>query len=275
MPRKLKAGKLRQSQLGALLSVYRKAMHVPRIGIIQGKAVDVTTRRRFSRGGNAVKQSNRKALEDALTTAVSGLLGEYDPTIRKPALRTAARLAGYLASSVAVQTQAVQRALPSIEDSLEPLANAFLARLVEEAQGRFDPRLDRFKAVPPRIQSPRPGGLTTDWAGPVAGPTVIERHFGIPRSTLFRWQKRDEAIALKTGSSRFVFPLKQFVDARPADGIASLIAVFGDHRLAWQWLMAPNEKFGATAPIDALLTGKAVYALEAARLAAARASMRD
>lgn len=227
----------------------------------------MTTRRRFSRAGNIVKQSNRKALEDALATAVTKLLSEYDPTIRKPALRTAARLAGYLASSLAVQTQAVQRALPTIEDSLEPLAQAFLAQLLEEAQGRFDPQLNRFKAVPPRIRSPSPISLATDWAGPVAGPTVIERHFGIPRSTLFRWQKRNEAIALQTGSSRFVFPLKQFVDARPADGIAAMIAVFGDPRLAWQWLMAPNEKFGAISPIDALLTGKAADVLAAARLA--------
>lgn len=224
----------------------------------------MTTRRRFSRRGNIVKQSSRKGLEDTLANAVTKLLSEHDPTIGKPALRTAAKLAGYIASSVAVQTQAVQRALPTMKDSLEPLAQALVTQLVEEAQGRFDPRLNRFKAVPPRI----PGiSLPTDWAGPVAGPTVIERHFGIPRSTLFRWQKRDEAIALKTGSRRFVFPLKQFVDARPADGIAALIAVFGDHRLAWQWLMAPNKEFGTTKPIDALLSGRVPDVVTAARLA--------
>jgi uncharacterized protein (DUF2384 family) len=206
-------------------------------------------------------------LEDTLAAAVTKLLSEYDPTIRKPALRTAAKLAGYIASSIAVQTQAVQRALPTVDDSLEPLAQTFVAQLVEEAQGRFDPRLNRFKALPSRIRSPSPISLPTDWAGPVAGPTVIERHFGIPRSTLFRWQKRDEAIALKTGSSRFVFPLKQFVDARPADGIAALIAVFGDHRSAWQWLMAPNKKFGTTTPLDALLSGKVADVVAAASLA--------
>jgi hypothetical protein len=117
------------------------------------------------------------------------------------------------------------------------------------------------------VLSQPPLSTPSDWAGPVAGPTVIERHFGIPRSTLFRWQKRDEAIALKTGSSRFVFPLKQFVDARPADGIAAIITVFGEHRLAWQWLVAPNEKFGATSPMDALLSGKVADVLAAAHRA--------
>ncbi|MCH4561037.1 hypothetical protein [Mesorhizobium jarvisii] len=227
----------------------------------------MTTRRRFSRRGNIVKQSNRQLLEDSLAAAVTKLISEHDPTIGKPALRVAAKLAGFIASSVAVQTQSVQRALPTVEDSLEPLARALVVQLVEQAQGRFDPRLSRFKAVPPPAPSHYPISLPADWAGPVAGPTVIERHFGIPRSTLFRWQKRDEAIALKTGSSRFVFPLKQFVDARPADGIAALIAVFGDHRSTWQWLMSPNEKFAATPPIDALLRGKVADVVAAAGLA--------
>ena len=226
----------------------------------------MTTRRRFSRRGNIVKQSGRPILEHALIDAVSKLLIEYDPTIRKSALRVASKLAGYIASSIAVQTQAVQRAFPTVEDGLEEFARAFVAHIVAEAQGRFDPRLDRFKATPPPAVSQAHLSTPTDWAGPVAGPTVIERHFGISRSTLYRWQKYDEVIALKTGSSRFVFPLKQFVDARPADGIAALIATFGDHRVAWQWLMAPNDKFGENSPIDALLSGKVAVVVDAARV---------
>ncbi|WP_214477647.1 DUF2384 domain-containing protein [Mesorhizobium sp. dw_380] len=201
-----------------------------------------------------------------MAAAVSKLLLEHDPTIRKPALRIAAKLAGYIASSITVQTQAVQRAFPTIEDDLEDFAHVFIGHIVAEAQGRFDPRLERFKAVPPPAVPQAPLSAPSDWAGPVAGPTVIERHFGIPRSTLFRWQKRDEAIGLKTGSSRFVFPLKQFVDARPADGIAELIAMFGDHRLAWQWLMAPTDKLGGNPPIDTLLSGKVANVVAAARL---------
>ncbi|MER8671184.1 DUF2384 domain-containing protein [Mesorhizobium sp. M1156] len=194
------------------------------------------------------------------------LLEEQDPTIRKPALKTASKLAGYIASSIAVQTQAVQRALPAVEERLADLAQAFVLEIVTEAQRRFDPRLNRFKAAPLSPSPSSPISLPTDWAGSVAGPTVIEKHFGIPRSTLFRWQKRDEAIALRTGSSRFVFPLKQFVDARPADGIAALITLFGNHRSAWQWLMAPNEKFGTTSPIDVLLSGNIAEVIAAARL---------
>lgn len=226
----------------------------------------MVTRRRFSRGGNLVKQASRPRLENTVAAAVSKILFEHDPTIGKPALRIAARLAGYISSAISVQTQAVQRALPTIEDDVENLAQIFIGHIVAEAQGRFDPRLQRFKAVPPPAVPQAPLSAASDWAGPVAGPTVIERHFGIPRSTLFRWQKRDEVIALKSGSSRFVFPLKQFVDARPADGIAELIAMFGDHRLAWRWLMAPTDKLGGNSPIDTLLAGKLANVVAAARL---------
>ncbi|TPJ40522.1 DUF2384 domain-containing protein [Mesorhizobium sp. B2-5-13] len=61
--------------------------------------------------------------------------------------------------------------------------------------------------------------------------------------------------------------MKQFVDARPADGIAELIAMFGDHRLARKWLMAPTDKLGGNPPIDTLLTGKLANVVAAARLA--------
>ncbi|RWE18952.1 MAG: hypothetical protein EOS41_31085 [Mesorhizobium sp.] len=198
-----------------------------------------------------------------MAEAVSKLLTEYDPTIRKPALKLASKLAGYVASSIAVQTQAVQRALPAIEEIVEPLTEKFLGELVRTAEGQFNPRFERFNPAPPPAPASGPVSLASDWAGPVAGPTVIERHFGIPRSTLFRWQKRGEAIALRTGSSRFVFPLMQFVDGRPAEGIATLIVLFGGHRSAWQWLMAPSAG-GETRPIDVLLSGRAPDVVAAA-----------
>ncbi|RWD60304.1 MAG: hypothetical protein EOS60_34135, partial [Mesorhizobium sp.] len=36
--------------------------------------------------------------------------------------------------------------------------------------------------------------LIEDWAGEVAGSTYLEEHFRIPRSTLHRWQRRNEVI---------------------------------------------------------------------------------
>ena len=50
--------------------------------------------------------------------------------------------------------------------------------------------------------APQRNGLTSvlveEWAGPVAGSTYLEETLRIPRSTLHRWQRRGEVIALLT-----------------------------------------------------------------------------
>jgi len=66
--------------------------------------------------------------------------------------------------------------------------------------------------------------LIEDWAGEVAGSTYLEEKFRIPRSTLYRWQRRNEVIALRKGGRKHVFPVAQFVDGRPAAGISEVLA---------------------------------------------------
>ena len=124
-------------------------------------------------------------------------------------------------------------------------------------------RVKRIASVSPPAESAFP--LADDWAGPVAGPTLIERHFGIPRSTLYRWQKRNEVVALNTRTSKKpVFPLRQFVDGRPAAGIEEVVRILGDPRAAWRWLLAAHRDFGGSAPIDKLLKGETPDVLKAA-----------
>jgi hypothetical protein len=107
--------------------------------------------------------------------------------------------------------------------------------------------------------------LADDWAGPVAGPTTIERHYGIPRSTLYRWQKRNEVVAISSRTSnRPVFPLRQFSDGRPMEGIAQVVKAFGDSGRAWRWLITENDICGAI-PIDLLAGGQIDAVLTAAR----------
>jgi uncharacterized protein (DUF2384 family) len=227
----------------------------------------MATRRGFSRRGNEFKLARGEEIEHAVSTAVEELLRKHDPTIREPAAKAASKLAGLLASRIAVQTQAVQRAFKAIERDVDRYGADFVAHLIREATAGTDNRIKRFNASPP----PEAGGgalqLVDDWAGPVAGPTVIEQHYGIPRSTLYRWQKRNEAVALNTRTSKPVFPLKQFVDARPADGISSLISVFGDQRIAWKWLMQPNDGFGGRPPLTVLLDGNVELVINSARSA--------
>lgn len=94
-----------------------------------------------------------------------------------------------------------------------------------------------------------------DWAGPVAGPTVIERDFGISRSTLYKWQRDGHVIALPKGRKKYGFPLRQFVDGRPVRRIKELAERFGSHREAWIWLCAVHPDLGE-APIECLRRGE-------------------
>lgn len=109
-----------------------------------------------------------------------------------------------------------------------------------------------------------------DWAGPVAGPTLLESHFGISRSTLYRWQKREEVVWLDTRNSKKpVFPLRQFVDGRPAIGIAEIVQACADPRAAWKWLMSGSLSDKDGVPVEELLNGDVTSVIAAARKYAA------
>ncbi|RWI85010.1 MAG: DUF2384 domain-containing protein [Mesorhizobium sp.] len=94
--------------------------------------------------------------------------------------------------------------------------------------------------------------LIEDWAGEVAGSTYLEEKFRIPRSTLHRWQRRGEVVALRKGGRKHVFPLAQFVDGRPAMGISEVLAAIGNQRLAWFWLTRHCPELDGRIPIEML-----------------------
>ena len=94
--------------------------------------------------------------------------------------------------------------------------------------------------------------LIEDWAGEVAGSTYLEEKFRIPRSTLHRWQRRNEVIALRKGGRKHVFPLAQFIDGRPAAGISEVLAAIANPRLAWFWLTRPSPELDGRIPIEML-----------------------
>lgn len=202
------------------------------------------------------------SLESALYAEVERILKENDPTIQLPAVRVASRLAAVIASQLASQTQVIQRSMLSLEADATDFANDFVADVVGAATQSVRKKLKRFR--PEAIQEDTLQ-LADDWAGTVAGPTLIERHYGIPRSTLYRWQKLNEVVAISSRTSRKpVFPLKQFVDGRPANGVAEVVSIFGDQRRAWQWLVTKNTITNG-APIDALLRGEVESVVKAAQ----------
>ncbi|MEP9390111.1 hypothetical protein [Mesorhizobium sp. KR9-304] len=221
--------------------------------------------RKFSRERHKLKLARREDIERRLYTTIHSVLVEHDPTLYPNAVHLIAELAAVIGSQLASQPQSMQRALLTIKDDIAEFGTEFVSQLTSEAKKDVDKRIRKFEVAAPPPAAGRLH-LADEWAGPVAGPTLIERHFGIPRSTLYRWQKLNEVIALDTRSSRKpVFPLKQFIDGRPVQGIADLVEIFRDRRLAWQWLVKSHPAFGGSSPLDALLEGRANAVIEIAR----------
>lgn len=221
----------------------------------------MVTRRRYSRDIHRTKIAQREDLEAAVYANLTSIIKSHDPTVAASGVRIAAKLSAIIASQIAVHPQTAQKALKAIEDDISEYATTFVGELVNIATKSVGEEVKRFRAAPPPVRQKSMMELADDWAGPVAGPTVIERHYGIPRSTLYRWQKANEAVAIDSRTSRKpLFPLLQFVDGRPADGISKMISIFGSQRDAWKWLVTPHPKFDGERPLDRLLAGEVEHA---------------
>jgi hypothetical protein len=104
-----------------------------------------------------------------------------------------------------------------------------------------------------------------DWAGPVAGSTILMLEMKIARSTLHDWQQRGEVIALLKGSRAHVFPRAQFVDGRPVQGVRDILDVAGSPRRAWFWMVHPSPLLGDKRPIDLLKQDRRQEVVKAVR----------
>jgi len=102
------------------------------------------------------------------------------------------------------------------------------------------------------------------WAGPVAGPGEIEKQLHVARSTLNEWHRRGAVIGLLRGERKHVYPLEQFVDARPMQGIGEVAKIAADERAAWLWLRQPHGRFGMRPPLDLLKAGQREEVIQAA-----------
>lgn len=128
-----------------------------------------------------------------------------------------------------------------------------LGALVSAAEGQE--RLAAY-ATPLKVEA---------WAGPVAGPTELERDHGVARSTLHAWQKQGAVIGLLVGVRKHAFPVEQFIDGRPVAGLAAVLEVIGDPRTAWLWLREPNPGLGGVSPLARLKSGAVDSVIEVAR----------
>ncbi|WP_353646456.1 hypothetical protein [Mesorhizobium sp. WSM2239] len=195
---------------------------------------------------------------------------EYDPGLRKPAIESVGLVAGIVAAAVSQLALDQQIHLATRATEIESAVAELVTRLTADLPVRSH---KRAAASPTAKLSPvrrsgideLSGQVTTNWAGPVAGPTFLERTFGISRSSLNRWQRRNYVVSLRSGGRKHVFPLAQFVDGRPAAGIVDVLSQFSNQRAAWLWLIRPNSELNGQIPIELLKQDRRDAVIEAAR----------
>ncbi len=205
--------------------------------------------------------------EDDLAVLVASeiehLLRVLAPSMRKPATTLACSLAGNLVSAIAMLPRRKQFELANRSQEVN---SQILALIDRSAQTPHSIARNRELGKPHTDLEASSYG-PQQWAGDIAGPTELERRLGIARSTLHRWQKRNEVIAFRTGGRKFVFPIAQFVDGRPVGGIKEVVSLFDDNRLAWRWLVKPNTELSGQAPVHLLKVDQLEDVLSAAKKA--------
>jgi hypothetical protein len=192
-------------------------------------------------------------------TEVGELVAEFSdaatklsPAARKRLLAHKARFRELIVKIVA-ESEAVPKPLKLVAKSAAEVsrgAGQGNVLSVEEGKARI-----AAYATPTKIE---------DWAGPLAGPTELERDFGVARSTLHSWQKQGAIIGLLVGVRKHAFPTEQFVDARPLTGLGAIVEAIGDQRTAWLWLREPNPGLAGVTPLARLKAGAVDKVVEVA-----------
>ncbi|MDX8522750.1 antitoxin Xre/MbcA/ParS-like domain-containing protein [Mesorhizobium dulcispinae] len=216
-------------------------------------------------------EPHQDELSSLVAKEVQRVLAQYDQVIRAHTL---------IPSRVGIGNNAATDLLSAtdqqaIHDDLACLASEFVHRLAAEAARRVDvgeapPFRARTEGGNRRVAAEAgdqqcDSMRIEDWAGQVAGPTYLEKRFGIPRSTLHWWQRHNDVIALRKGARKHVFPLAQFIDGRPAPGIRQVLSWIANPRLAWLWLICPSPLLDGRIPMEMLRQDLAAEVVSAAR----------
>ncbi|MFC3327294.1 antitoxin Xre/MbcA/ParS-like domain-containing protein [Mesorhizobium cantuariense] len=221
----------------------------------------------------AIKQDD---FAEMVAEEVERALAHYDEAINKPTMVSVGKIAGSIASAVTLLSPKHQRAIDAIHADLPGLASKFVRALAAEAARRSEAGIAGATNPPTTLSAdveppslPKSDDLESmlieDWAGRVAGSTYLEENLRIARSTLHRWQRRGEVIALRKGGRKHVFPLAQFIDGRPVTGIRDVLSLISNPRLAWLWLTRPSALLDGRVPIDLLRQDQVGEVVEAAR----------
>jgi hypothetical protein len=193
-------------------------------------------------------------------TEVGRLVAEFSATAAKLSPAARKRLIArkerfkMLIVEIAAEPEAAPKPLKLVAKSAAEVSQgAGLGKVLSPEEGRA--RIAEY-VTPTKVK---------DWAGPLAGPTELERDFGVARSTLHTWQKQGAVIGLLVGIRKHAFPTEQFVDGRPVTGLATIVKAIGDLRAAWLWLREPNPGFAGVTPLARLKAGATDKVVEMAR----------
>lgn len=201
---------------------------------------------------------SRKETAALLANEIEDAIVRIDGTARRKSIEAAAKIGGLVSAIVLeIPREARERLLD--HHSIEKAVADFVYGLSGATSTDYTDSGGNG-AISDGILTPM-----SDWAGPVAGPTLLEEEYGISRSTLHRWQKRGAAIAFRTGGRKHVFPLLQFVDGRPVPAIDTLLRLIGSPRDTWLWLIQPCQILEGDRPIDLLRKDLVLEVLNAAR----------
>jgi hypothetical protein len=202
----------------------------------------------------------RAGVRKLVASEVSDALTRYEPSLAKAAAANTAQIVATVAAAVVGLSPSQQKRLKSRSGDLADMIAAWESRkgagfgeLVDIEEGRR--RLSDYAIDIP----------LADWAGPLAGSSALMEDMGIARSTLHDWQRRGEVVALLKGARKHVFPLAQFVDGRPAQGIRDILDIVDSPRRAWFWMVNPSPLLGDKRPIDLLKQDRPKEVVEAAR----------
>jgi hypothetical protein len=215
------------------------------------------------------KEPRQDKLSSLVAKEIRRVLAQYDEVIEAHTSTPAHMSAGNDLPSLTRKR--------AVHDDLTALASEFVHRLAAEAARDFS--AGAREGVPLTVRTEGAHGSAVqktrdqqsdclgiqDWAGQVAGPTYLEKRFGIPRSTLHWWQRQNDVVALRKGARKHVFPLAQFIDGRPAPGIRQVLASISNPRLAWFWLIRPSPLLDGRVPIEMLRQDLAEEVVLAAR----------
>lgn len=209
---------------------------------------------------------------------VIGIFAKRNPTLNRRQVETVGRLVAEFGAVAA-------KLSPEARDRLARKGK--LQTVIEKIVAESDPPTGRLRLKPKAAAETSQGAglgemlsedegrarLTdyatsttpTAWAGPLAGPSQLEREFGIARSTLHAWQKQRAVIAVQVGVRKHAFPVEQFIDGRPVSGLGAVVDTVGETRTAWRWLREANPGLGGARPLARLKAGDLDSVLDLAR----------